>query len=234
MGSIFFPDENFVTARRQLKRIGDIADGYEALEFIAKNAPFREDPNISKLVILVTNMGRSVLASRTNLTREVMFTLFQEKQILLDVVVDVQMGFSHNTREIVLGLHDINQASVVRSGGNFERLMGGVFFTSSAGNTIQDYVSVALSLQGSAWPINLLKEEDLDVLISFAKALIAANQLRSVETVEICKRCECVEEAVLQCREAVDQKRCRCLVNGTLELVCHRFYVHCLRLVVVY
>lgn len=221
-GKVFFPDEDFHTARRQLKRIGDIADGYEALEFTLKNAPFRTDPNIARLVVLVSDMGRSVLASRTNLTREVMRGLFLEHQVSLDAVAKVEMRFTSNTSEEVLGLHDLDKVSVVRSHGNFEELTGSVFFTSSAGDTINDYLAMALSLGGSTWPIDLLREEDRFELISFARALIAAHGLQRAVTVSVCERCECVEEgeeASLQCTEPTNQRLCRCLYNGTLEQV---------------
>ncbi len=218
----FFPDEEFYSARRQLKRIGDIADGYEALEFTLKNAPFRTDPNIARLVVLVTNMGRSVLATRTNLTREVMRSLFVERQASLDAVVKVEMKVTENTSEVVLGLHDLDQAFVVRPGGAFKKLTGEVFLGRSSGDTINDYLAMALTLGGSTWPIDLLREEDRYELMSFARALIAAHGLRRTVTVSVCERCECEEEeeeASWRCLEHPDQRLCRCLTNGTIDQV---------------
>ncbi len=242
--NIFFADEQFHLARRQLKRNGDIADGYEALEFTVKNAPFRADSNIAKLVVMVSNMGRSVLASRTNLTREVMQTLFNERQISLDVVVEVEMKFTQNTTELVLGLHDLDQASVIRPNGKFEKLTGSIFFRSSAGGTINEYLAVALNLGGSTWPIDLLKMENSNYLMSFSRALIEAHDLRKAVTVSVCERCECVEEeggTELQCREPPDERFCRCMANATSEqvplLYCKQYYhnyVLCFKVVITY
>lgn len=225
-GEIFFPARSFVDARRQLRRNGDVADGYEALEFTIRNAPFREDPNIPKAIILVSDMGRSVLATKTNLTRNSIASLLREHNVILDTVVSVEMRVS-NPLETVLGLNalqpaqNFSLASVLRPDGGFELVTGttgSVFFTSSAGQTIHDYVILALVLGGSSWPIELLSEVDENIQASFAEAFIATHGFSSLELVEVCERCVCTnqrEDVHLQCEYPPNQELCRCLINRT-------------------
>ena len=217
--NIFFPVERFVDARRQLLRNGDVADGYEAVEFTIENTPFREDPNIAKLIILVTDMGRSVLATKRNLTREVMFTLLQEHNTQLDTVIAADMELTDNSRELVLGVNGFTKASVLRPNGGFEQRTGSVFYTSSAGQTVHDYITLALVMDGSAWPIELLSEEDINVLTAFSRAYVSARGLRSTEMIQVCERCVCTDHG-LECTEATNQEQCRCQLNGSVMKVC--------------
>ena len=211
----FFPADTFVRARRQLRRNGDVADGYEALEFAARNAPFRRDEEIAKILILVTNMGRSVLSTKTNLTRESVFQMLHSKHVTLDTVTSVAMELNGTVQEKVLGLNKLEKAIVVRPNGNFRFVNGDVLFTSSAGQTIHDYVALSLQIGGLSFPINLLADEDYNVLASFVKAFIAAHKLTALRRVHICQRCTCRQKGKLECDQATNQELCNCLINGS-------------------
>ena len=222
-GQTFFPSNTFVRARRQLSRRGDVADGYEALEFTARNAPFRRDKLVAKILILVTNMGRSVLSTKTNLTRESVYQVLHSEHVILDTVISATMELNGTAREKVLGLNKLEKAIVVRPDGNFQFVNGNVLFTSSAGQTIHDYVALSLQMGGLSFPINLLAEEDPYVLMSFGKAFIAAHKLTALRRVHICQQCTCKqkgEDTKLECEQATNQELCNCLANGSAIEVC--------------
>lgn len=226
-GEIFFPAKTFVVARRKLRRSGDVADGYEALEFAVKNVPFRQDPLVSKMLILVTNMGRSVLSTKANLTRELIFQALNAKNVVLDTVISAEMVLNESPQETVLGVNKLEMALIVRPNGTFQIINGSVLFTRSAGQTIHDYVTLSLAINGLSFPIDLLAEENYDILRSFVKAFIASHKLTGVQRVQTCKQCICRQAGgggQLECEEPLNQELCTCLVNGSAIEVCHSSY----------
>lgn len=225
-GNKFFPATSFVTARRRLKRNGDIADGYEATEFTLNNAPFRNDTTVKKVLFLVSNMGRSVLATKANLTREVLLSMLREKEVFLDTIVSADFGVirqGSSVAETSLGLNGFNKGTVVRPDGEYDFVNGIVTHSSSEGQTIDDYVTLSLSAGSSSWSIKTLADEDPNVITSFVKSFIASHQLQSLRTVEVCQECSCADsgrESVescenLECGVHSDQNLCRCLVTRT-------------------
>ena len=223
-GKTFFPAKTFVVARRQLRRSGDVADGYEALEFAAKNVPFRQDPLVAKMLILVTNMGRSVLSTKANLTRQSIFQVLNAEHVILDTVISAEMVLNGTQQETVLGLNKLEKALIVRPNGSFQFINGNVLFTKSAGQTIHDYVTLSLAINGLSFPIELLAEENSDVLKSFVRAFIAAHKLTGLQRVRTCQQCTCRQAGggggQLECEEALNQELCTCLLNGSAIEVC--------------
>lgn len=218
-GKIMNPAMYFFDARRKLRRNGDVADGYEAVEFAIEKAPFREDPNIPKVVVLVTDMGRSVLALKANLTREALYAKMITRGVIFDTVVKARM-FLTDTRyrkEVVLGLNSINTASILRPDGKFEQVTGNVLFDSREGQTVYDYITLTLHMSGSSWPLTLLDDEKLSVLRSFTGAFIKAHGFRYPKAYNVCERCLCEEDdldgTVLQCTVPLYQDVCQCLLN---------------------
>ena len=213
-GSIFFSKDDFVHARRQLQKKGDVADGYEAVEFTTKNAPFRVNPRVFKAILLVTNMGRSVL-SQTNVTRDSLFSLLMGHAVSLSTVVNFDIWAGGGT---ALGLHGTHQASVLSNGGQNYSLVQGehVQYSSNAGGTIHDYVSFAVGAGGSSWPIDLVLNANLTVLATMVRVYIAESAIHPTSTVEVCEQCDCVQVGGggcvrRDCVEAVNQEECRCL-----------------------
>ena len=225
---IFFPASKFFMARRQLKRNGDVADGYQAVEFTALNAPFREDPNIAKVIVLVTDMGRSVLAASANLTREVLSDILHNRGLMFNVVVATDINVTdgpHSTRltDTVLGIHgDFGSAIVLRDNGDYEIVNGSLSFKNSAGNTIYDYITLAVAMDGCAWPIRLLREESESTLASFSAAFID-HHFMPLQNFTVCEKCICVQDrhgATLDCQQPLNQELCYCLVNRSALEVC--------------
>ena len=213
----FFPVNMFVSARRQLKKNGDVADGYEALMFVANSTrAFRQDPHVAKAVILVTDMGRSVLATHTELTKEKIEKALRAKGFLFDAVVQISMTLSRSGAT-VFGMNGSNSGIVERSEGGFEVTNDKIVFpyTARANRTFEDYVSLSTALQGSAWAIDILKvHQNIDTIASFANALVAVHRLSPISSIEQCNRCHCSGREAL-CSRHIDQDLCRCLINGT-------------------
>ena len=223
-GKEFFPSTSFVTARRQLKRSGDIADGYEAVEFTLNNAPFRNDSTVKKVIFVVTNMGRSVLATKANLTKQVILNMLLDNHMIFDTIVAANFIIQSSTTETVIGVTGFNTSSVVRPSGEYEFIQGAVTLTSNEGQTVNDYITLSLSAGSSSWSIGHLREEVSDVIQSFVRSFVAAHELEGLRTVEVCQRCLCGDSGVagggnmescenLICNDHPDQQLCRCLVT---------------------
>lgn len=224
-GQMIYPAAYFFDARRKLRRNGDVADGYEAVEFAIEKAPFREDPNIPKVVVLVTDMGRSVLAQKANLTREALYAKMSARGVIFDTVVKAQMFLTdtHYRKEVVLGLNGINTASILRPNGKFEQVTGNLLFDSREGQTVYDYITLTLQMSGSTWPLTLLDDEKLSVLRSFTGAFIKAHGFRYPKAYNVCERCVCEEDASggseLRCSVPLYQDVCLCLLSRDLTEV---------------
>lgn len=219
----FFYANEFVFARRRLAKLGDVADGYEALEFLLNNAPFRSDPLIGRNAILVSNMGRSILATKTNLTRERIFGLLSESNVVLDTVVAVRFSLGEGETGVGLGLHDTQSMSTIKRNGGFEIVKSqNIQYSSNEGTTVSDYVSLALATGGSSWPINLLAQNNYSVVASFVQAYVATHGLVRTSNQTVCQSCRCIEgnshQPSRECEERVcddheDQELCSCLIS---------------------
>ena len=224
-GQIFFSYNSFFQARRQLSRIsgtGTVADGYEAIEFAVNNAPFREDANVAKFIVLVTDSERTRPPVRPDLTREVMYQMLYTHDIILDTVVSISLQLAaDHTNRTVLGYHGYHEASVLESDGGYEMSKNqSVLFSQVAGQTIADYVTLSLALGRSSWPLGLLDDADYNTILSFANAFTHAHGLHPALPVEVCERCECGEGGRITCQEPEDQELCRCLISATPHEVC--------------
>lgn len=231
-GNKFFSADDFFRARRQLRKVGDVADGYEAVEFLLQRAPFRSDPMIAKSVILASNMGRSVLAI-ANITRESLFNLLIEAGVVLDTVVDVQFSVQEEgATQIVLGLHDVEKVSIVEPNERFRIVEShNIRYSSNQGSTVHDYVTLALATGGSSWPISLLAQSNYSVLVSFVQAYISAHGLERTSSQDVCQRCTCVDGDTVMtggtesceeqvCEEHEDHELCSCLISRPPLEVC--------------
>ena len=216
-GEIFFPYNQFFQARRQLGLItGTTSDGYEAVDFTITNAPFREHPNVAKVVVLVTDSDRMRPPARTDLTREVLLQTLYTRQIQLDSVVSISLQLDEQRESTVLGFHGYHKASILQPDGGYEMTTNqSVQFTQAAGQTISDYVALSLALDSSSWPLDLLNNEDYNTILSFANAFTNVHRLFAALPVEVCEQCECEADSRLSCDQPSDQELCRCLITGS-------------------
>ena len=225
-GQIFFPYNDFTHAGGRLQRTGSIADGYEALNFTVLNAPFRESPNVAKIILLVTDQERSVLPSQTNLTNETILHLLNSHSIVMDTVVPIHLKIEgESTDHDILGIHSYNQTSLVLPRGGFEISSNQtILFTQASGQIFSDYVALSLILQGSPWSLDLLNSEDHNNnILSFVNAFISMHNILP-ET--LCEKCQCVTGPELVCEQGVDQDECTCLSQRTEVEVRHSQPLH--------
>ena len=216
-GETFFPYNQFFLARRQLSRTsGTTSDGYEAIDFTTNNAPFREHPNVAKVIVLVTNSDRTRPPTRNDLTRDVMLQTLYTRHIVLDSVVSISLQLAEQSDSTVLGFHGYRRASILRPDGGYNMSQNqSVRFTYAMGQTISDYVALSLALESSSWPLGLLDNENYNTILSFANAFANVHGLFPALPVEVCERCHCESGPALSCEQPVDQDLCRCLINQT-------------------
>lgn len=214
---IFFPYHQFFHARRQLSKTGNSSsDGYEAVEFTVNNAPFRNNPNVAKAIILVTNTERTQSPHRMNLTRDSLLQLLYLNNIMMDTVVSISLQLAGQGDRTVLGFHGYREASILRPDGRYEMSQNqSVLFTEAAGETINDYVALSIALKSSSWPLGLLDNGDYLTLLSFANAFTNVHNLFPALPVEVCEQCRCQQDLVLSCEQPKNQEMCTCRINRT-------------------
>ena len=227
-GETFFPYNQFYHARRQLSRTsgtGAVADGYEAIDFTVNNAPFREHPNVVKIIVLVTDSDRARPPVRSDLTRDSILEALHSRHIVMDTVVSISLQVVDPREGVVLGYHGYREASILRPNGSYEMSHNqSVQFTHSEGETIADYVSLSLALGSSSWPLGLLNNEDYHTILSFASAFANVHGLFPALPVEVCERCVCGRDSRLSCDMPENQTECRCLIDRSATQVGVAYY----------
>ena len=181
---------NFVEAARNLVVTGTAEDGYAAIDYALSNIATR--PDTAKQIILVTDADRRNL--RFDLDRDVIERRLRERQFTLNVVVNQGYSISEEDGVFALGI-------TRTSGYVLDPFMKRLYSTVSAadvtwssvvsfGTTAQDYVMLALNLNGAAWDLNQLREGG-----TFAQAFV--NVFSDVKVEEMmgvfryCFRCHC-------------------------------------------
>lgn len=222
---VFFQADSFVHARRQLRRTGISADGYQALDFVLNSAPFRTQSNVSKMVLFVSNSERSVLSTHRNITRETIEALLRSNRVLFDAVVAADMTLvsttegSDSQRTPVVGLTGDGEGVIAGEEFSFSLLNGRAVVTSNQEGIIRDYVNLTLDVGGFVWSLDLLATENITLIKSFLGAMITQHELHALQVEEVCERCWCVNVdqdgrcvGEKRCEIDVDQELCSCLL----------------------
>ena len=214
-GQIFFAFQQFAYARRQLRRIGTVADGYEAIKFTALNAPFRESPGVWKMILLVTDRGRDVLASEVNLTRTAVLHEVYFRNIVLDSIVSIRLELQGaSITDYILGFHGYDKASLILPRGSYEISSNHtILFSYTKGQTLTDYVALSLAGNGSSWCLGILNREDYNTLVSFANIFTAVHSISPGVSWEVCEHCQCGQDMQLVCEQPSNQTLCSCLTE---------------------
>lgn len=236
-GEVFFPASSFVSARRQLNRGGTVADSYQAINFAMRNSPFRNETNITRLAILVTNKDRHILPDHQNITELTLNDLLNKSGVLFDVIVSANLSIRASAQSLataVLGLTSRNKGILVTAGdhnnGTYQFITGEAM-AGGRGSVVDDHVNFALDVGGQVWSLGMLAGENVTVLESTIAGMMAGHELEQVTVREECERCwcggdhdnegeergggggereECEDE---MCEVAEDQEMCSCLVN---------------------
>ena len=179
----------FVSASEDLVLTGLFEDGYAAVDYAIENIVTR--PDTAKIMILVTDEDRGVL--RTDLSRDGLENSLRAAGYVLNVVVN--QGFESDSAQFALGLTNDVAYLFDPFSSEFFTVVGADNITPSDqfrfGNTYEDYVQLALSLGGTAWDLNQLREEGL-----FARAFSNAFSVGKVQEVMLvfsqCFGCLCL------------------------------------------
>ena len=215
---VFFPSSQFPSARRQLPRDRDAGDGYEGVGHVARTAPFRSDKFIGRSIILITDTGRNT-TFKSNTTWEGMYQTLVGNQVLFDAIISSQLYINGSSGLTVLGSNGTQRAFVLQPNGGYLSTAGQVAFNNTQGTTLQDYVTLAMAVGGSAWSIGLIGREDVLVMRSFAAACLSSHSIGPVQSQRLCLQCTCMVGGVTSCIPHSNQSLCLCLMGNTLSQV---------------
>lgn len=226
---IFFSSASFVHARRQLTRVGDKADGYQAIDYAVKHVPFRNQSNIAKLVLFVSNTKRASVPAFSNITRgNVESLLLRNDDILFNAIVPTNLSMVASDGNLlhtsVIGLTGYNVGIVTAEGYNSYTQGGVPIIRSNELGVVSDYINMTLDAGGFVWSLNTLAQKNITVAQSFIGAMVTEFGLRASRREEVCERCWCnsegngsqnrgCETTKKECEIAPDQELCSCLAQ---------------------
>lgn len=220
----FFRADEVPDVRRELKRNGFSADGYEAIEFTLNNVPFRDSLGVARSIILGTNTGRSVLSDKVNLTKSFMFQRLKEMNATLDVVVNMTLQAGEHEGSVgqnhtLLGLLDYSHGVVLESGNQeFLPVSDNITIVSSHGSTVSDYVALAFESGGAAWRVGFFCDDSFDTQDAKAVAQVYVEHRWYAQS-HVCQVCSCEGNGVEECFQPQNQQLCQQCVNSTTENV---------------
>ena len=223
-GKAFFRANEAPEFRRELKRNGFSADGYEAIEFTLNNVPFRNNSKIARSIILGTNTGRSTLSDKANLTKSFMLHRLKESNVTLDVVVNMTLQeedhhASINQNHTLLGLVDYSHGVLLKSDGKeFPVLSNQIIITNSHGTTISDYVDLAFESGGSAWRIGFFHNDSFKSEEASAVAKVYVENRWYVQS-RACQVCSWEDKDMEVCFQPQNQRLCKQCANDTTKNV---------------
>ena len=219
--SVFFDSTNTGGARSELRQNGNVADGYEAVEFAINSVPFRSSRTVARGIILVSDTGRATLADRVNLTTPLMSRLLEESNVTLDVISNMRVQSSDK----VLGLLDYFTKVVYENDSvNVKTDDVAVDIIGSHGNTLTNYAELAFRSGGGAWLIDPLylessSDEYKDNVAGVAMGYVNSRNYLQTES---CQVCMCLEDGSLTCYKPVNQRSCQyCIENSNSPKVCN-------------
>ena len=222
---IFFTMPSFPLAARQLQRVGAIADGYYALDFAAKYAPFRNDSDVAKMILLIANTERNTLETKSTLTTTQVSDMLSSKNIMLDAVVDTKLKVTTSAGNVpVFGLNGPNRGITVGRNGTYQTHDG----TSTSANPTKiynDYVTLVLDLGGVVCSLEQLVSSNATTFASFLGAMVFEHSLQGIEPVEVCEECHCGGGGAsgtcgrVICEAPTNQSLCSCLVKQSPSVV---------------
>lgn len=164
----------FSAATANLKTNGAIEDGYAGINFSLSKYTFRN--NVARNVIFITDEDRDVTdATQTFATVKQALT---DKRATLNTVVNARFDDVNGVR--ALGIDSDGNAFVADGVGGFVKSSGGTA-VSGTGNTLADYVDLAVDLEGAAWDLNLLRAGGTNAE-SFSAAFIDAKVQEIIST----------------------------------------------------
>ena len=181
-GEVLVKIEDFAGLASQTRSdpFGRIEDGYEALAVGMQRVPFRRDRSVLVQAVLITDEDRDVTERGQTITRESLRKLFPMGVVPLHVVVD--NTFQANSSQDVLGVSsDGKLAYIEDDDGWFKVEQNNIVLGKGYAKTKVDYTDLAIDGRGSAWDINIVRQEGKSQkAITYAMAHAFTNRLQKV------------------------------------------------------
>ena len=204
---------------------GQEADGYSSIYTALQTYKDNFQTQSCRHITLITDSDRYDCGSYTSesttvpqLDRELILSQLQVTNIILNVIVNATFQDQNGNKAI--GIFQETDGSVVAvvpsttASLGYDIVPGGAVKEVSQG-VEQDYISLALALNGSAWDINQMGEQtDL-----FTKAFVKAVVIKSSEScgqTRACVECKCVGGELQPCVEST-----RCDVRGERPILAY-------------
>ena len=159
-GDVLVTIENFAGLASQTSSdpFGRVEDGYEALAAGMQRIPFRRDSSVLLQAVLITDEDRDVTERGQTITRESLLQLFRAKNVPLHVVVD--NTFQAKLSQVALGVSsDGKLAYIEDDDGWFKVEQNKIVLGKGYSKTKVDYTDLAIAAGGSAWDINIVRQE---------------------------------------------------------------------------
>jgi hypothetical protein len=157
------PSENFDSLANQLSLYGGTEDGYRAMSEMLDTYPIRTGS--SKNLILVTDEDRDTTAT---IDYDSMKAKLVSNNVILNAVVNSNFSCADGTS--ALGMSAGGLGYVADGQGGYY-LCTEAYAHGASGQTIDDYVELALDTGGAAWDLNFLRSGGIRAQ-SFSKALV--------------------------------------------------------------
>ncbi len=223
---IFFPITSLPIAVRQLQRLGAIADGYYALDYAAKYAPFRNDSHTAKMMLMVVNKERNNLITKSSLTKSQVSNILTSNHIMLDLAADIQLSVASSSGTVaVFGLSGHNRGITVGDNGSFRTHLGNSTLASPA-SIYNDYTSLVTDTEGVACSLQTLSSRNTSAVASFLGAMVFEHGLQGIEQMQVCEQCHCGQHSTtdqtcgrVTCEVHSNQSLCTCLVQHPVSKV---------------
>ena len=200
---------------------GQEADGYSSIYTALQTYKDNFQTQSCRHITLITDSDRYDCGSYTSesttvpqLDRELILSQLQVTNIILNVIVNATFQDQNGNKAI--GIFQETDGSVVAVVPSTTASLGYVIVPGGAVKEVsqgveQDYISLALALNGSAWDINQMGEQtDL-----FTKAFVKAVVIKSSEScgqTRACVECKCVGGELQPCLEST-----RCALPPKLD-----------------
>ncbi len=141
-------------ATNSLVTSGSFEDGWAGISFANTNYTYRSG-TAARNYILVTDEDRDTLAAYSSLTYQNVLASMTGTNTLLNAVVNATFGCAGVTGVSVLGIDASGTGYIADGSGGYTTETG--CSAIGGGNTIGDYVDLALATGGAAWNLNLLR-----------------------------------------------------------------------------
>jgi hypothetical protein len=200
----FYGSDQLGLIRKALKSNGFVADGYQAIQFALDNVPFRTDPDVGKSIILVTNAGRTSLATSSNLTLIPMRDMLLKSNFSIDVIVNMtlpQTAIGFNSSHL-MGYSSADSSSYTTSS------ISTLPVSQSHSNTLSSYVGLSLESNGGVWTLDAIKDTNASLISALSVAMVNGWSILDDTS---CHACSCNNI----CTTPILQSSCKSCVNST-------------------